>query len=133
MGKKFSDYTLRQIKEQANLTEIDMFLIDHWFSTLPPDDKYDPDMTVIAFLEMQATRKVYAYLHKKAIDMIWTKGSLNLIKAIVNRTQFEMHYTESEVLPREMLPERFSSFDKISSTDPRAEIAKKLGMTVILQ
>lgn len=131
--KKFTDYALRQIKEQANLTEIDMFLIDHWFSTLPPDSEYNPDMKVIEFLEMQATRKAYAYLHKRAIDMIWTKGSLNLIKAIVNKTQFSVSYSnEMESLPREMLPERFSSFDKISSTDPRAEIAKKLGMTVVL-
>ena len=132
MKKRFTDWVLRKIKEQANLTEIDMFLIDHWFSTLPPDGEYNPDMKVIEFLEMQATRKVYMYLHKKAIDMIWNKGSLNLIKAIVNRTQFEMSYGEPETLPREMLPERFSSFDKISSTDPRAEIAKKLGMTVVL-
>src|SRR5574343_185869 len=106
MKKKFSDYALRQIKEQANLTEIDMFLIDHWFSTLPPEDKYNPDMKVIEFLEMQATRKVYAYLHKRATDMIWTKGSLNLIKAIVNKTQFSVSYSnEMESLPREMLPE----------------------------
>lgn len=131
--KKFTDYALRQIKEQANLTEIDMFLIDHWFSTLPPDSGYNPDMKVIEFLEMQATRKVYARLHKKAIDMIWTQGSLNLIKAIVNRIQFEMPFGEPQVLPREMLPERFSSYDKISSTDPKAEIAKKLGMTVVVK
>lgn len=65
--------------------------------------------------------------------MIWTKGSLNLIKAIVNKTQFEISYSEPETLPREMLPERFSSFDKISSTDPRAGIAKKLGMTVVVK
>lgn len=133
MRKQFTEFVLRQIKEQANLTEIDMFLIDHWFSTLPPEDKYNPDMKVIEFLEMQATRKVYAHLHKKAIDEIWTKGSLNLIKAIVNRIQFTMSFGEPQVLPREMLPERFSSFDKISSTDPKAEIAKKLGMTVIVK
>ena len=132
MKKRFTDYVLRKIGEQANLTEIDMFLIDYWFATLPPDSGYNPDMKIIEFLEMQATRKVYTLLHRKAIDMIWTKGSLNLIKAIVNRIQFEIPFAEPETLPREMLPERFSSFDKISSTDPKAEIAKKLGMTVVV-
>lgn len=67
MKKRFTDWVLQKIKEQANLTEVDMFLIDYWFSTLPPDDKYDPDMKIIEFLEMQATRKVYTYLHKKLL------------------------------------------------------------------
>lgn len=132
--KKFTDYALQKIKEQANLTDVDIFLIENWFDTRPGNDPYDPDIKILDFLSAQARRQVYKHLHDKAIRYVWDKGSLNLLKAIINKTQFFVSYgDEVESLPREMLPERFSSFDSISSTDPRAEIAKKLGMTIVVK
>jgi hypothetical protein len=63
-------------------------------------------------------------------QQLFEYGSAALLTKIVNQDKFEPRYGESFVIPLTVLP-TFSSYDKLSSTSPKAYIYKKLGGTVV--
>lgn len=131
---KLDSWILRKIKEQLNLTDLDIILIELWAELKQDNVTIDlSSNSLLNVVEAHATANVYKRLLNKASTRIWEKGSITLLKAISEQQRLDVGFlnTNWEVLPKEMLP-RLDSYDKVSSTDPRATIAKKLGATITI-
>lgn len=124
---------LHKVKEQLQLTDIDVILIENWYNTKPKEIKIDLEESLTRIVSDRAMYLALKELNNKASKSIWDKGSINLLNAIFEQKTLQIGFMSDqfEVLPKEMLP-RLSSFDKMKNTDFRSKIAKALGCTIVM-
>ena len=122
---------LRKFKSALSLTDLDYVLLSLWFEMKPGDAKVNLDTNLGTLISEHSEHKVKKQMQNKLSDRIWELGSLNLLNAIVNQTPVEIGFMQEqiEVLPKEILP-KLGSYTNIKASDPRSDIAKKLGCTI---
>jgi predicted regulator of amino acid metabolism with ACT domain len=127
-------HEVKQIVKQLNLTEGDSILIDLFYNM---EEKANIDKLLSdkmnTIVEAQVEFKIARRMMQDIAEIIWDKGSIQLVKAIANQDKINIGFLNNqfEVLPKTMLP-NLSSFDKISSTNPKAGVAKQLGATIVV-
>jgi hypothetical protein len=123
------------------LTYVEIFLINAYYNVLNRINNVqkelaqstgDVDKTLRCAYELQAINRLQ--LIKECKDQFWAIASVETLTKIYEFKPFISKYSYADpiIIDQSILPRFTSSWDKIQAKDPKAQLAKKLGATIVV-
>lgn len=126
-----------EIKHVEGLTDVERVLLVNILQIMEKEESIikeikenaDDYTRVIKLADQLRITTGYQSQYKALKEQLFEYASPSLLSKIANQEKFDRKYGDGFVIPITVLP-KFSSYDNMNSSNPKAQIYKKLGGTV---